>query len=56
MNVKNCEFKSKVDDINEYGQQLQQFNPDYKGTDRQVDTYFNTSKGRLIVAVLSKIL
>ena len=47
MNIKNFEFKAKVDNIEEYENKLLKLNPIFKGTDHQIDTYFNVSKGRL---------
>ena len=47
MNIKNFEFKAKVDNLEEYENKLLKLNPFFKGTDHQIDTYFNVSKGRL---------
>lgn len=47
MNIINIEFKAKVDDLDQYEKKLQELNPVFKGTDHQIDTYFNVSKGRL---------
>lgn len=47
MNVKNVELKANVDEIDTYEQKLLKLNPDYRGTDHQIDTYFNAKKGRL---------
>ncbi|MGH2649360.1 MAG: class IV adenylate cyclase [Ginsengibacter sp.] len=47
MNIKNFEFKARVDNIEEYEKKLLSLNPEFRGIDRQVDTYFNVSKGRL---------
>lgn len=47
MNIKNFEFKAKVDNIDHYEALLLKLNPVFKGTDHQIDTYFNVSKGRL---------
>ena len=47
MNIKNFEFKAKVDNLEKYETKLLTLNPIFKGTDHQIDTYFNTSKGRL---------
>lgn len=47
MNIKNFEFKAKVDNIEEYENKLLELNPVFKGTDNQIDTYFNVPKGRL---------
>lgn len=47
MNIKNFEFKAKVDNIEEYENMLLKLNPIFIGIDNQVDTYFNVVKGRL---------
>ena len=47
MNIVNIEFKAKVIDLDHYEKKLQEFNPVFKGTDHQIDTYFNVAKGRL---------
>lgn len=47
MNIINIEFKAKVDDLDLYEKKLQELNPFFKGTDHQIDTYFNVAKGRL---------
>lgn len=47
MNIKNFEFKAKVDNIEKYENKLLTLNPVFMGTDHQVDTYFNVSKDRL---------
>lgn len=47
MNIKNFEFKAKVDGIEKYENKLLSLNPDIKGTDHQIDTYFNVQIGRL---------
>lgn len=47
MNIKNVEFKAKVDAIEKYEARLLALNPDFKGLDHQVDTYFNVPVGRL---------
>jgi predicted adenylyl cyclase CyaB len=47
MNIKNFEFKAKVESIVEYENKLLKLNPIFKGIDHQIDTYFNVSKGRL---------
>lgn len=47
MNIKNVEFKAKVDAIEKYESRLLALNPDFKGLDHQVDTYFNVPVGRL---------
>ncbi len=47
MNIKNFEFKAKVDNIEVYEDKLLTLTPDFKGTDFQTDTYFNVKEGRL---------
>ncbi len=47
MNIKNFEFKAKVDDIEMYENKLLTLRPEFKGLDHQVDTYFNVQYGRL---------
>jgi len=47
MKIKNFEFKAKVDDLEFYENKLLKLNPVFKGTDHQIDTYFNTTIGRL---------
>ena len=47
MNIKNFEFKAKVDNLEKYENKLLTLDPVLIGTDHQVDTYFNVSKGRL---------
>lgn len=47
MNIKNFEFKVKVDEIEKYENKLLTLNPTFKGVDYQKDTYFNTQQGRL---------
>ena len=47
MNIRNFEFKAKVDDLEKYEKKLLLLNPEFHGTDYQVDTYFNVSQGRL---------
>jgi adenylate cyclase class 2 len=47
MNIKNFEFKAKVDNLEKYENKLLTLNPIYKGLDNQIDTYFNVKKGRL---------
>lgn len=47
MNVKNFEFKAKVDDLEPYENKLLTLNPVYHGLDHQTDTYFNVPNGRL---------
>ena len=47
MNIKNYEFKAKVDSLEKYETMLLQLEPVFNGTDHQIDTYFNVPKGRL---------
>lgn len=47
MNIKNFEFKAKVNNLDFYEDKLLTLSPEYKGEDHQIDTYFNVSKGRL---------
>jgi len=47
MNIKNFEFKARVDNLEKYENKLLTLNPVLIGTDHQVDTYFNVVKGRL---------
>jgi predicted adenylyl cyclase CyaB len=47
MNIRNFEFKAKVNDLSRYEKKLLKLDPVFVGTDHQVDTYFNVQKGRL---------
>ncbi|MGC4233299.1 MAG: class IV adenylate cyclase [Niabella sp.] len=47
MNIKNFEFKAKVAGIEKYENKLLTLNPEFKGLDHQIDTYFNVQHGRL---------
>lgn len=47
MNLKNYEFKARVDNVEVYESKLLELNPDFRGLDHQTDTYFNVQKGRL---------
>ena len=47
MNIKNFEFKARVDSLEKYENKLLTLNPRFEGVDHQVDSYFNVSKGRL---------
>jgi adenylate cyclase, class 2 len=47
MAILNIEFKASCKDIAAAETILQQHNPFFKGTDHQVDTYFNVPNGRL---------
>lgn len=43
----NIEFKAKVEDIEPYENQLKKLQPEFRGLDHQIDTYFNATHGRL---------
>ncbi|MEP6711347.1 MAG: class IV adenylate cyclase [Ferruginibacter sp.] len=43
----NVEFKARANDLALLENKLKELNPFFKGEDHQVDTYFNTVKGRL---------
>ncbi|WP_341904233.1 class IV adenylate cyclase [Fluviicola taffensis] len=47
MNIKNFEFKAKIDEIAKYENLLLTLNPKFQGLDHQIDTYFNANQGRL---------
>lgn len=47
MNIRNYEFKARVEDITPFEQKLLSKNPLFKGVDHQIDTYFNVPHGRL---------
>jgi len=47
MNIRNVEFKARVDSSTACEQKLLTLSPLYKGTDHQVDTYFHVPVGRL---------
>lgn len=47
MNIKNYEFKARVEDLEKYENKLLSLNPVYIGLDHQIDTYFHVQKGRL---------
>ncbi|MBR2647266.1 MAG: class IV adenylate cyclase [Sediminibacterium sp.] len=47
MNIKNFEFKAKIDEIEKYESKLLTLNPKFQGLDHQIDTYFNVQYGRL---------
>ena len=47
MNIKNFEFKAKIDEIEKYENKLLTLNPRFQGLDHQIDTYFNAKHGRL---------
>ena len=43
----NFEFKAQTTKLNELENQLKSFNPEFRGEDHQVDTYFNVHHGRM---------
>ncbi len=47
MHIRNVEFKAKVDNLEKLEAKLLTLDPVFKGTDHQVDTYFNVANGRL---------
>lgn len=47
MNLKNIEFKAKVNDLNFFEDKLRAVHATFLGTHAQKDTYFNTTIGRL---------
>lgn len=47
MNLKNFEFKARVNDIEEPENRLLTLHPEFRGIDHQTDTYFNATHGRL---------
>lgn len=47
MNIKNVEFKAKIDKPEKYEHKLLTLNPRFEGLDHQIDTYFNVQHGRL---------
>jgi adenylate cyclase class 2 len=47
MNIKNFEFKAKVNELQSLEQKLLSLNPIFQGLDHQIDTYFNAAIGRL---------
>ena len=47
MNIRNYEFKARVDNFDDLEKKLLLLKPDYIGLDHQIDTYFNVEKGRL---------
>lgn len=47
MNIKNVEFKAKVEEFDSYESKLLALNPVFQGLDHQIDTYFNVPHGRL---------
>jgi len=47
MNIKNFEFKAKVEETEKYENKLLTLHPVFIGLDHQIDTYFNVQNGRL---------
>lgn len=47
MNIKNVEFKAKINGIEHYENKLLALDPEFRGLDHQIDTYFNANVGRL---------
>lgn len=47
MNIKNFEFKAKVNNLELYEKKLLTLDPVFHGLDHQTDTYFNVPNGRL---------
>jgi adenylate cyclase, class 2 len=47
MNIKNFEFKAKIEDLERVENKLLTLNPIFQGLDHQIDTYFNVGTGRL---------
>ncbi|MCB0514923.1 MAG: class IV adenylate cyclase [Chitinophagales bacterium] len=47
MNIKNFEFKAKIEELEKYETKLLTLNPKFQGLDHQIDTYFNVKQGRL---------
>lgn len=47
MQLKNFEFKARVHSTDPYEKKLLTLNPEFRGTDHQVDTYFVTGNSRL---------
>ncbi len=47
MQIRNFEFKARVQELNFYEQKILSLNPKFEGLDHQIDTYFHTKKGRL---------
>jgi predicted adenylyl cyclase CyaB len=47
MKVANYEFKARATDLEGLEQKLKLLNPQFKGEDHQIDTYFNIPSGRL---------
>ena len=47
MKITNFEFKARSKDIGLLETKLLKLDPDFKGEDHQIDTYYNVEKGRL---------
>ena len=47
MNIRNFEFKAKVNGLEQFEAKLLALDPVYHGLDHQIDTYFNVPQGRL---------
>lgn len=47
MNIKNFEFKARVEELEKYESKLLTLSPRFQGLDHQIDTYFNARRGRL---------
>jgi len=47
MNIRNFEFKAKVEELEQFETKLIALKPTYHGLDHQIDTYFNVQHGRL---------
>lgn len=47
MDIRNYEFKARVDNIDKYEKMLLKLDPEFRGIDHQIDTYFNVPYGRL---------
>ncbi len=47
MSILNIEFKARCADVSLAENRLQQHHPVFKGTDNQLDTYFNVPAGRM---------
>ena len=47
MDIRNFEFKARVDNPGFYENKLKDLKPEFIGTDNQTDTYFNVAEGRL---------
>jgi len=47
MNILNIEIKARTDNVDRIRDILENEDADFKGTDHQIDTYFNVPEGRL---------